>query len=213
MIKYRYPDARLIIFSKAPTPGYCKTRLIPALGQQGAARLQQELIELCVTRLCQSALCPIELWCSPDTKHSYFQSLADNFPLSLYQQQGDDLGERMFHAMSSSVSHTTIIIGTDCPLMTGAYIEEAIKKLHCGNDAVIGPAEDGGYVLLGLRQVQKSLFEEIKWGTEQVFSVTTQKLTAAGLVWQALDTLWDVDDNRDLQRYRRLTLRQAELTK
>lgn len=204
MIEYPYHDARLIIFTRAPQAGYCKTRLIPLLGAQGAAGLQQELIENCIDTLCERPLCPTELWCSPDTRQPLFQSLAQAYPLSLHRQQGADLGERMYHAMSSGDSPYTIIVGTDCPGMTRDYVAGSIVRLMAGKDAVIGPAEDGGYVLLALRQVSEGLFQDIAWGTERVLWQTTQKMTASDLIWQAIDTLRDLDDAEDLQRYRAL---------
>jgi len=204
MTDYRYPETRLVIFTKAPLAGYCKTRLIPQLGEQGAAQLQQQLIENCLERLCKPMLCPTELWCSPDTTHPDLQKLAKLYQLHLYQQQGDDLGQKMYHAMAYCAASYTFIIGSDCPEISSAYIEAGIEQLRSGQDAVIGPAEDGGYVLLGVQQVNKALFEGIRWGTAQVFAQTTQKMTAAGMRWSALATQWDLDDGRDLIRYQRL---------
>lgn len=204
MVKYKFPDARLIIFAKAPVAGYCKTRLIPELGEQGAAQLQAELIDNCLTRLCHEQLCPTELWCSPDNRHPFFRSITKNFPLSLHQQQGADLGEKMYHAMSYSEARYTIIVGTDCPEITSGYIESSIKRLAKGQDAVIGPAEDGGYVLLGLRHIIEGLFQDISWGTEHVFAQTSQNLEALALTWHTLETLWDLDGAQDLARYQRL---------
>jgi len=208
MIHYKYPDARLIIFAKAPQAGYCKTRLIPEIGEQGAAHLQVELIYNCLSRLCHEPLCPTELWCSPDIQHPFFKTMADNFPVSLHQQQGTDLGEKMYHAMSYRDSTYTIIVGTDCPEITSEYIESGITQLAEPQDAVIGPAEDGGYVLLALRHVTEGLFQGISWGTEHVFAQTVQKMKASELIWHELETLWDLDDSQDLVRYQRLTMAQ-----
>jgi len=208
MIHYKYPDARLIVFAKAPQAGYCKTRLIPEIGEQGAAHLQAELIHNCLSRLCHEPLCPTELWCSPDTRHPFFKTMANNFPVSLHQQQGTDLGEKMYHAMSYRDSTYTIIIGTDCPEITSEYIESGITQLSEAQGAVIGPAEDGGYVLLGLRHIAENLFQDISWGTEHVFAQTVQKMKASELIWHELETLWDLDDSQDLVRYQRLKMAQ-----
>lgn len=202
MPDYPYPDVQLLIFAKAPVAGYCKTRLIPVVGKQGAADLQQELIKQCIQQLCSKPLCPTQLWCSPDIQHPCFKTLAEKYPISLQVQQGKDLGDRMYHAMSSQESPYTIIVGTDCPVLTRDYVEQAISVLHEGSQAVIGPAEDGGYVLLGLRHVAATLFQCIAWGSAKVFQQTSQKLDAAGFVWQSIETLWDVDDEQDLLRYR-----------
>lgn len=203
---YPYPDARLIIFARAPLSGQCKTRLIPVLGAQAAADLQQELIRHCIQRLCTEPLCPAQLWCSPDTRHPCFQTLATDYSLRLHTQQGKDLGARMYHAMSCQNASYTIIVGADIPTMTRDYIGQAIRLLRDGVDAVIGPAEDGGYVLLGLKRVPAGLFQDITWGTAAVFHQTCEKMDAAGLAWRAIAPLWDVDDAGDLQRYRELKI-------
>ena len=201
MSNYLYPDVQLIIFAKAPIAGYCKTRLIPTLGQQGAAELQEELNKHCIQRLCTTPLCPTQLWCSPDSLHPSFQSLSKEYSLNLQVQQGNGLGARMYHAMSNQQTPYTIIICTDCPVMTQDYIEQAISELHKGMSTVIGPAEDGGYVLLGLQHIEPSLFQNINWGSGQVFYQTCQQLAALDISWQQIKTLWDVDNGLDLVRY------------
>ena len=112
----------------------------------------------------------------------------------------------MFHAMSFIDSTYTIIVGTDCPEISIKYIETSLILLSKNRNAVIGPAEDGGYVLLGLRCIVEDLFQNILWGTEHVFSQTTHKLDASKYNWQALDTLWDLDDIQDMARYQRLKM-------
>lgn len=204
MAEVQYPGVSLIVFARAPVPGKCKTRLIPELGEAGAAALQQELIEHTLQQLCTQALCQTQLWCYPDIHHACFESLANKYALSLHRQQGNNLGEKMHHALSQQHSPYSILVGTDIPLLSREYLDQAITVLHEGKDAVIGPAEDGGYVLLGLQQSVASLFEGINWGTATVFAQTCEKMTAAGLSWQAIDTLWDLDDAVNLPRYKRL---------
>lgn len=201
-MSYTHPHSRLIIFTKAPIAGYCKTRLIPTLGQQGAALLQQELIANCIKQFCEQPLCPTELWCSPDTRDPFLQSLAADYELPLFPQQGTDLGQRMYHAMSYQNAESTIIIGTDCPVMTRHYLKTALSILDKGSEAVIGPAEDGGYVLLGLRNIVKGLFDDIPWGSGHVLQVTTQRMDQHVIRWQGMAPLWDLDEEKDLLRYR-----------
>jgi rSAM/selenodomain-associated transferase 1 len=210
MADFPYPDTCLIIFARAPIPGMCKTRLVPELGEQGAADLQRELIGRCIQQLCTDPICATQLWCAPDSGHVYFQSLAKQYDVSLHTQQGKDLGEKMYHAMSSSPALNTIIVGTDIPLLSRTYVEHAIGVLRAGMDAVIGPAEDGGYVLLGLQQIEQGLFTGIDWGTSGVARQTMDKMTASGLRWRTLDEQWDLDNTGDLERYRQL--KSAELT-
>jgi glycosyltransferase A (GT-A) superfamily protein (DUF2064 family) len=96
-----------------------------------------------------------------------------------------------------------VLIGTDCPVLSGDYVAAALEALT-KHDAVLGPAEDGGYVLLGLKRVGATLFSDIPWSTAQVASLTRTRMSALGWHWRELPTLWDLDRPRDLQRYRRL---------
>jgi len=204
-MNYLYPDVRLIIFSKPPLPGQCKSRLIPALGEQGAAELQAELIHRCLQECCQAHLCPTEYWCASDKNHAFCQNLQENYPVTLRQQEGRDLGDRMFHALSSpSLQTYSIIIGTDCPQMSRDYLCKAIEALKAGADIVIGPAEDGGYVLLGLREADENLFKNIQWGGEDVFKMTCGHIQQLNLSSSVLETLWDVDRPEDYLRYKKI---------
>ena len=201
---YPFPEARLLIFAKAPIAGQCKSRLAASIGAQAAAEVQKELIRRCVSEVAASPLCPTELWCVPDCHHPLFQALASEFSFSLFEQQGTDLGQRMFHAMSYKASPTTVIIGTDCPVLSLAHIKSALLALQQGDDAVLAPAEDGGYVLLGLKQVDPHLFIDMAWGTSRVYQQTAQACTELGYKLHALETLWDVDREADWLRYRSL---------
>ena len=203
-MQYEFPHARLIIFTKAPVAGQCKSRLAAGIGDEAAAKVQDMLIHRCLDAVNTSPLCPTELWCASDSTHPFFQSIATNYPLSLYNQQGHDLGQRMFHAMSNKPAQATIIIGTDCPGISRHYIKSALQVLHDGKDVVIGPAEDGGYVLLGLKQIEPRLFTNIEWGTAQVYAQTVQACQQQGLQWQPLQMLWDIDHESDLQRFNSL---------
>jgi hypothetical protein len=84
--------------------------------------------------------------------------------------------------------------------MTADYLARAFALLDGGADAVVGPAEDGGYVLLGLRRMDKRLFEDMAWGTDRVLDQTRERLAVLGWRWQELETLWDVDRPEDLER-------------
>ena len=203
-MSYPFPEARLLIFAKAPVAGQCKSRLAANIGNQAAAELQAELIQRCVTEVGTESLCPTELWCAPDCRHHLFQTLAAEFSLALLQQQGADLGQRMFHAMSRQQAEATIIIGTDCPVLSRDHIKSTLLALQQDNDAVLAPAEDGGYVLLGLRQVDPRLFADIAWGTAGVYGQTVQACTSLGYKLHELETLWDIDLEADWQRYKLL---------
>jgi rSAM/selenodomain-associated transferase 1 len=197
-----FPDTRILIFARAPLAGEVKTRLIPVLGKEGAARLQARLLEQILGMALESRLAPVQLWCTPDTTHPLFQK-AELEGVSLYTQQGDDLGQRMQHALDSALQEggQAVLIGTDCPLMDAGYLAAAIEAL-CGHEVVLGPAEDGGYVLLGVNRAGIDIYRGIEWGSDQVMQQTRALLQQAGIDWQELATLWDVDRPEDLSRLR-----------
>jgi uncharacterized protein len=191
----------LAILAKAPVPGAVKTRLIPALGAEGAAALHSRLIERTIETACTAATGPVTLWVTPAPPDAYFTALASRFPIGLAVQPDGDLGARMLAACQAAAA-PMLIIGTDCPALTISHLREAADALRGGSDAVVIPAEDGGYVLIGSRQPQPGLFEEMKWGVETVMAETRGRLTQHGLTWRELAALWDVDRPEDLARLR-----------
>lgn len=202
----QYPNSKILIFTKAPVPGRVKTRLTPSLGTEGAADFYRQLIEYTVSRFSAAAVAPVECCCAPDHRHSLFEDLARCHGISLSNQQGGDLGERMANAASLGLaSHETVIlVGGECPVLMPSHLEQTLSLLYGGEDAVLGPAEDGGYVLLGLRRFDPVLFQGIKWGEDGVLQATRQRLSTLGWQWSELETLWDLDRPEDLERYREL---------
>lgn len=202
MAAYRYPDAGLAVLAKAPVPGLAKTRLIPALGPEGAARLHAELLRRTVSRLLAARLGPLWLFCHPDIDHPEFAALAAH-GAQLETQLGADLGERMATAARRVLERTryAILLGTDIPELDPGYVEAAIRALRAGRDAVLGPAEDGGYCLLGLRRCEDALFSNMAWSTAEVAAETRRRLGGLGWDWQELPARWDVDEPEDVLRY------------
>jgi hypothetical protein len=185
-------DVAVLVFSRAPVPGRVKTRLVPRLGEWGAARLHARLTSHAL-RTARAAACgPVELH---DTA----------------RQRGADLGERMHRALSRALQRHrgAIVIGSDCPALEPSDLARAARLLAGGCDVVVGPAEDGGYVLLGARRVSPRLFSGVRWGTSGVYRTTVQNLAALGYRWSALRTLWDVDRPEDLERIRWLRFASA----
>jgi uncharacterized protein len=195
-----YPQGRILVFAKAPEPGAVKTRLIPALGAEGAARLSARLIDRTLDLVRDCALAPCELHVSPDIGHPFFRALADAPPLRL--QHGADLGERMHAALTAALASAefAVLIGTDCPAMDCAYLARACAALARGRDAVLGPAADGGYVLIGVRRSDAALFAGVDWGSARVLEQTRSRLAALG--WDSLELppAWDLDRPEDLDR-------------
>jgi len=186
----------IIVFARAPVPGEAKTRLIPKLGAWRAARLHERLTRHAL-RTARLASGRVEL--HGTRRHSFFGRLGVAFRL----QRGRDLGERMVHALSKA-RRPAILIGTDCPVLTSADLRRAARWLRGGCDAVLAPAEDGGYALIGLRRARKEFFEGILWGGPQVYADTVKRL--AGYRWRALRRVWDLDRPGDLERFRALRL-------
>ena len=180
----------IIVFARAPVPGQAKTRLIPRLGAWGAARLHLRLIRHAL-RTARAARCgPVELHLT--RRHSLFRGAR--------LQRGRDLGERMHHALARHPG--AILIGTDGPELRAADQRRAARWLRGGCEAVLAPAEDGGYALIGSRFSRMEWFQGIEWGGPRVYAETVKRL--AGYRWRALRTLWDLDRPQDLERFRAL---------
>ena len=188
----------IAILAKAPIPGLAKTRLAASLGLQGAARLQERLIVRTLETACAAATGPVRLWAAPDESH--FRELATRFHVDLAAQPDADLGARMLAAFAAATP--ALVIGTDCPALEARHLREAADLLRGGNDAVIIPAEDGGYVLIGLRWPQPALFRSMQWGVPGVMEETRGRARRLGLAVRELAPLWDVDVPADLERMR-----------
>jgi len=191
----------LAVLAKAPVAGAVKTRLIPALGADGAAALQQRLVARTVATACAAATGPVTVWTTPAAPHACFTALAARFPIALAVQPDGDLGARML-APCRAAQGPVIVIGTDCPALTPAHLREAAEVLRVGSEAVVIPAEDGGYVLIGTRRPQPQLFADMTWSTDTVMAETRRRLAGEGLTWRELAPLWDVDRPEDLARLR-----------
>lgn len=204
----QFPTARILIFAKAPIPGQVKTRLMPLLDAQSAAQLHSELVSQTVQRVHAAALAPLQLWCAPRIEEPLFDNLTGTYRLERYAQQGADLGARMLHAFSTALQSADAVvgIGTDWPALNPAALASALVRLQQGDDAVLGPAEDGGYVLLGLRRVDPRLFADIAWGTHQVLTQTRERLRELRWQWCELPMSWDVDRPEDFERALRMRL-------
>jgi rSAM/selenodomain-associated transferase 1 len=192
----------IAILAKSPVAGTVKTRLAMMLSVDGATALHERFVARTVEAAAAAATGPVTLWGSPDERHPYFHQLAQRFPLTLRRQPDGDLGERM----QAAVAHAgvpTLVIGTDCPLMTTAHLRDAAEVLRSGSDAVVIPADDGGYVLIGLSRPVPELFTDMAWSTEGVMMETRQRLRRLGLSWREPTHLWDVDRPSDVRRMRR----------
>jgi rSAM/selenodomain-associated transferase 1 len=199
-------EARVILFTKAPEPGRVKTRLIPLLGPEGAAALQARLITHALETIRGGAFSSVELHGDP-ANDPFLQFCAAQYRVPLVEQCAGDLGVRMHHAFAgASASSGVLLVGSDCPALTARHLREAARTLAAGRDAVLGPVEDGGYALIGLRRPDARLFEGIAWGTASVLEQTRERLRQLSMNWIELETLWDVDTVADYERLTRSRL-------
>lgn len=195
------PD--IAILAKAPIAGLAKTRLSPALGAAGAAQLQARLTQHTVQTALAARLGPVTLWCTPDVEHPHFQAIAAEHGVACRPQVEGDLGARMQAVFQAACApRPRILLGTDCPALQTADLHQAATLLTRGLDAVFQPAEDGGYVLVGLRRPCLPLFEDMPWSTAEVMALSRERARRHGLQWEELPMRWDVDLPQDLARLR-----------
>ena len=195
------PDAALIVFARAPVPGRVKTRLAPLLGERGAARLYAQMVERTLRTALAARIGRVELYCSAGINSPYFRKIKKRFGIRLRPQGRGNLGDRMYRALRRHPG--AVLIGSDCPALRPSDLRAALRALRAGADAVLSPAEDGGYPLIGLRRVSRRLFDGISWGSARVLEQTRQRLARLGWRWTELRTLWDVDRPEDVARLRR----------
>lgn len=206
-------DALTLVFAKAPRAGEVKTRLIPLLGAQGAAALHRQLTHRTLVTATEADLGPVELHVAPDIDDAFLRDCSQRFGVPLFAQRGADLGERMRNAFDEALARhgRVIIIGTDCPALTVQHLQQAATALAT-HDAVLIPAEDGGYALIGLTRGDDSLFSGIAWGSDSVLAATRSRLKALRWRWHELETLWDVDRPEDYRRWSELALLHHDAT-
>lgn len=214
MITYQHPDSCVVQFAKTPIRGRVKTRLQKVLQEDGCLLLHKALLEHQLETIKFASVAPQSLWyCGTEVDSEiedigggtgYFQNLIEGSDITLGIQQGESLGDRMAHCFVELHQYYeyVILIGSDCPAINGQYINEAIMALKDGDDAVFGPANDGGYVLVGFRRLDtaqiKPIFTDVPWGTDKVMSTTRLKLAASKLKWAELSVKQDIDRPEDL---------------
>ncbi len=188
-------------FVKSPETDQVKTRLQPHLTKEQATQVHIKL----ACHVAQKAACfraaELALWSSAEG--AFVDGLSQKHGVAHYRQLGSGLGERLLHTVQSTLvnADAVILIGSDCPFIDEGYLDKAIAQLS-QNDVVIGPASDGGYVLLGLKKSHVSLFQGIAWGTDAVCEQTIEKIKCLGLSYAALSTLADIDRPEDLDLLR-----------
>ena len=195
--------ALLCVFARAPEPGRVKTRL--GLDGQAAAALHLALCDD-TCRLTRGLAARRQLAVASDATDRSLVALAEREGMDVMAQRGEDLGERLHAAIDEGLrdgADRVVVIGSDAPHAPPALIAEALAALD-KVDCVLGPAEDGGYWLVGARRPLPTLFAGIAWGTDAVLAQSLERLAAAGASWRLVGGCWDVDTPADLARLARL---------
>ena len=187
-----------IQFARAPVPGRVKTRMVPALGEEGACQLHRELLQWTCRNLLATG-CHVELWLDADSQDAAIGACAERGADISRRQVGGDLGDRMYNALQDGLGRYTqvILVGSDCPWLTPQQLQCAADELS-QQEVVVQPAQDGGYVLIGARRIGPDVFDGVAWGGADVFSQTGARLRQGGYRWAALQALPDVDRPADL---------------
>lgn len=194
------PPTRIVIFAKAPLPGFAKTRLIPALGAQGAADLARRMLAHTLSKALAAGVGAVELCVTPSAADPAWQTLALSDALQWSDQGEGDLGERMARTTQRVLEsgESVLLIGTDCPQLSAACLQQAAYALQ-RTDATLFPTFDGGYALLGLNRFHPSLFAGIAWSTDTVAFETLCRLEQLGWSVQDNPMLHDIDEPADLK--------------
>lgn len=197
----------LVIFAKAPIPGQVKTRLCPALTEDEAATLHGSFVLDTLERT-KAAMGKFKLQidrylaCAPSSSHAFFRIMEARHGVTLLDQEGEDLGARMQQAFDTLFARGyrhVCVVGTDVPSLPLTHYRDAVASLT-RHDLVLGPAQDGGYYLIGMTRPHPHLFRDMPWSTDQVLALTQQKATDEGLNIAQLPAWSDVDTIDDLQQ-------------
>lgn len=192
--------SHIIVFAKAPLPGLAKTRLIPALGAEGAARLARIMLQHTLQEALAVGVDCVELCMTPGPRDRAWMDCELPDPI-LRSDQGDGiLGERLARASERALAahDAVLLIGTDCPQLNSRLLHEALNALR-HSEAVMIPAVDGGYVLLGLKRFDPSLFEWIAWSTSSVAEATRERISQLSWRLHCLPAVCDIDEPADLK--------------
>lgn len=201
-------DKYLVLFAKWPIHGHVKTRMANHSSKDFALEAYLELYQASYQTISSYSSAVSDVYFDQALDESFAALFTDEFSVpSHYEiQQGDNLGERMANTIQAALDRMgrVVIIGSDCPVIDAEYLDQAFEAL-LSSDIVLGPAEDGGYVLIGASRFHPSIFDKVQWGTETVFAKTKENADRLGYTCHALSTRWDVDSVEDFERWKSLT--------
>ena len=197
-------EVRVSLLTRAPVLGTVKTRLARRIGATQALRCHLALLRNsldAVAALGRRA----ELVVAGNWRHPLVSRLARQAGVPVVpQEEGGDIGARMLSVARRNCAEgaASLIIGSDCGCLNVSYLSAAAVALEQGSEVVLGPAEDGGYLLIGQARPNPSLFTDMPWSTSQVLACTLKRIQAAGQGVRCLPTVWDVDGVADWRRWR-----------
>lgn len=192
----------ILVFGRSPGSGAAKTRLIPALGPRGAADLYALLLEHALATAAAAGADEVTLWLDAGPATDDIRGLTDRYGSGVTVQVAGDLGMRMHDALCRTLAAGALplLMGSDVPTLTPTVLQEAARLLRAGREAVLAPALDGGYGLIGVSRPLPALFEGMPWGTDAVLDETRRRCVRDGIGLTELDWVWDVDEPADLSR-------------
>lgn len=194
----KYPHA-LILFARVPSLGKVKTRLESLLGREIVFQLYKHFLEDSIEKIC--SVNGVDGWIGvyPPQDAGYFQDITRRDSLTVFEQVGDDLGERMRNTIAQKFQEgyeKVAIIGSDSPTLPVTFIETAFRS---DKDIVIGPSTDRGYYLIGMNRRLFDIFDGVPWGTEKVLEMTLERVNRSGASLELLPVWYDVDRPEDLR--------------
>lgn len=195
---YAFPQYQLAVLTKAPELGKAKTRMQPTLSKEFSLRLHTQLVDYVLQMWSDTEICSLQLFLAGE-EACFFDTFPQWSNLSLLSQASGDLGARLCSIVDLTLKQYqgVILVGTDCPFIDTVYLSNACRALD-QYDAVVGPAADGGYVLLGLKKNAEALFSDIDWGSDSVFVETIKRIKEQGFSYFILPELDDIDHPEDL---------------
>lgn len=189
----------LYLFAKAPTPGLVKTRMSPDLSELQCAQLATLMLQQSVSKVCQFWPGKLILTVSPSINEPLFQDFAHNNALDLQCQISGDLGERLLFVLRQGIEQYggAVVMGCDVPQISGEILLQ-VHQLLMEKNNVIGPANDGGFYLLGLSRLEEGIFDRVGWGGDQVLSKVCGNFQRLGIEVSHCAELRDIDNWDDL---------------
>ena len=191
---------KLIIFVKYPEPGRVKSRIASEIGAEKAAAVYSLMAETIIEKVSKTDVHETIIFFDPVEREKEILEWLGNSVRSYEHQRGTTIGDKMSHAflsVFSSGAEKAVLIGTDIPEITADTVRDAFTGLD-ETDVVLGPAEDGGYYLIGLRQPEPRLFSGINWSTNAVLAQTIARIEELRLEYYQLEKLRDIDTYNDI---------------